>query len=159
VAEEQPGVTARKPPDPAGEWLTVDQAANHLGLSPSGFRALASDESLEVRRRGSRPGVRRVDLDTYLARARIRPGDISTGGSLDPKPRYEPAEPDVPHVNPDAPGVAEATFLRDQLGWTDADIAEALGLHYSNVYRRRLKGFRAEQIQRLRRLIEDSVRS
>jgi hypothetical protein len=64
-------VTAPQPPDEVGEWLTVDQAAAEIGLSPSGFRGLARAEGLEVRRRGRRPGVRRADLTAYVERARI----------------------------------------------------------------------------------------
>jgi hypothetical protein len=133
-----------------GEWLTVDQAAGQLGLSASGFRALASDEGFEVRRRGSRPGVRRADLEACLERARVQPAHIVTG--RDPKPRYDLAEPAIPRANVAASGVAQANFLRDELGWTDNDIGQALGLHCSSVYRRRFTGIRPEHVAELRRL-------
>jgi excisionase family DNA binding protein len=61
------------------EWLTVDQAAAELGLSPSGFRGLAEAEHLTIRRRGNQPGVARADVDAYLERARIHPGGITAG--------------------------------------------------------------------------------
>jgi excisionase family DNA binding protein len=64
-------LSTRQPAEEVGEWLTVDQAAGELGLSPSGFRGLAKTEGLEIRRRGGRPGVRRSDVDAYVERARI----------------------------------------------------------------------------------------
>jgi hypothetical protein len=75
-------MTARQPTDPDGEWLTVEQAETHLGLSPSGLRGLAKTEGLDMRRRGNRPGVRRTDVDAYVERARIRPGEITGGRNL-----------------------------------------------------------------------------
>jgi hypothetical protein len=73
-------VTARQPPDEVGEWVTVDRAAAELGLSPSGFRGLARAEGLKVRRRGTRPGVRRADVNAYVERARLlgaRPASVT----------------------------------------------------------------------------------
>ncbi len=99
-------VTARQPPDPAGEWLTVDQAAAYLGLSASGFRAIGTTEGLEVRRRGNRPVVRRSDLDAYLERARIRPGKVIIGDQLHGRTSHH-FTVSRRKQRPDLPGVAE----------------------------------------------------
>jgi hypothetical protein len=142
-------VTPRKPPDPAGDWLTVDQAAAYAGLSTSGFRGLAEAENLDVRRRGRRPGVLRADLDAYLERARIQPGTI-TGVSTS-KGRYEAHERYARDVDGYVPGLAEVDRLHG-LGWNDTAIAHALGMHFSNVSRRRVNGFSTRHIAQLRRL-------
>jgi DNA-directed RNA polymerase specialized sigma24 family protein len=155
-------VSTRRPPDPAREWLTVGQAAAELGLSPSGFRGLAKTEGLTIRRRSRQPGLLRADIDGYLERVRLGPGDVTTArraGDLRTGRQvssdfaaYESVQRAVTNV----PGLAEAMTLRDEHGWTDADIAELLGLHYSNVYRRRLRGFSPEQIAAMRQVIDRS---
>ena len=147
-------------PDSVGEWLTIDQAAAHLGLSPSGFRGLAITEGLEVRRRGRSPGVRRADLDAYLERARIRPGQVSApSGDRRRSARFSAHEPFARHIDDDVDGRAEVTILRDVLGWTDIDIGSLLGIHYSNVSRRRVNGFRADQVEQMRRRIAEGASS
>ncbi len=144
-------VTARQPTDPAGEWLTVGQAAAYLGLSASGFRAIGTTEGLEVRRRGNRPGVRRADLDAYLERARIQPGQVVVGNQLHGRTSHLfPASYRTQRA--DLPGVAEVDHLHE-LGWTDTAIAQALGLHIANVSRRRTTGFSPKQVRELRRLV------
>jgi hypothetical protein len=142
-------MTVRQPPDPAGEWLTVDQAAAYIGLSAAGFRRLATVEDLEVRRRGRRPGVLRADLDAYLHRARVQPGTVR-GASIS-KERYQALEPFARDVAGYVPGLAAVDRLH-QLGWTDATIAVSLGIHFSKVSRRRVNGFSDAQIDKLRRL-------
>jgi hypothetical protein len=64
-------MTVPLPPDRLGEWLTIQQAADRLGLSPSGFRGLAKTRRITINRRGSRPGVQSTDIDAVLQRARI----------------------------------------------------------------------------------------
>jgi hypothetical protein len=66
-------MTARLPPDTPGEWLTIQQAADRLGLSPSGFRGLAKTRKIPINRRGNRPGVQSTDIDAFVPRARITP--------------------------------------------------------------------------------------
>jgi len=141
----------------AREWLTVDQAAAELGLSPSGFRGLAKTEHLTIRRRGRQPGVWRADLDAYLERARIQPGQM-TALSRDHRrsARFGAHEPYARTIDAHVPGLGEANVLRDELGWTDADIADLLGIHYSNVSRRRINGFSAEQVTKMRQLADTS---
>jgi excisionase family DNA binding protein len=144
------------------EWLTVDQAAAELGLSPSGFRGLAEAEHLTIRRRGNQPGVARADVDAYLERARIHPGGITAGrrarefvagrkGS-----DFAAYEPYAKKPAVDVLGLVEATVLRDELGWTDADIGEVLGLHFSSVSRRRVSGFRSDHIKAMRQAINEA---
>lgn len=60
-------------PDDADQWVTTERAAAALGLSDSGFRALARREGIAVRRRGRLPGVLRTSLESYLERAKIAP--------------------------------------------------------------------------------------
>jgi hypothetical protein len=103
-----------------------------------------------VRRRGNRPGVRRADLAAYLARARIQPGEIT--GGRNPKVRHEAREPNARLLDGDVPGLTETTVLRDEFAWTDGDIARVFGIHYFNVYRRRINGFGPEQVDQFRRL-------
>jgi hypothetical protein len=114
-------------PPAAGEWLTVDQA----------------------------------DVDAYLERARIHPGGITAGR----KARDFMAgrkESDLAAYEPyakkravDVPGLVEATVLRDEHGWTDADIGAVLGLHFSTVSRRRVSGFRSDHIETMRQAIDE----
>jgi hypothetical protein len=147
-------LTAPQAPHPDGEWLTVEQAAARLGLSPSGFRGLAETEGFEVRRRGNRPGVRQVDVDAYLERARIQPGAVAGGRRAGPS-YFRAHEPYARGIDAEVPGLAEVNRLRDELGWSDAIIANALGIHFSNVSRRRVNGFQPVQIALMRRLIAE----
>jgi hypothetical protein len=142
-------MTARQPPDLAGEWLTIDQAAAYVGLSASGFHGLADGEDIEVRRRGRRPGVLKADLDAYLQRARIRPGTVR--GVSTSKGRYEAHERYARSVDGYVPGLDEVDRLHE-LGWNNTTIAQALGIHFSNVSRRRVNGFNVAQVTELRRL-------
>jgi hypothetical protein len=86
-------MTTRQPPDPAGEWLTVDQSA-------------------------------------YLQRARIRPGTVR--GVSASKGRYGAQERYARSVDGYVPGLDEVDRLHE-LGWNDTTIAQALGIHLSNV--------------------------
>jgi excisionase family DNA binding protein len=69
-----------------GEWLTVEQVAEHLGLAVSTVRSLVSSGDLaahfvvpsprpKLRRRVAR--IRPKDVDDFVARARVRPGDLA----------------------------------------------------------------------------------
>jgi len=53
------------------QWVTTAEAAAVMGLSVSGFRALARREGIRVRRRGALPGVHRPSIESYMARAGI----------------------------------------------------------------------------------------
>jgi DNA-directed RNA polymerase specialized sigma24 family protein len=132
------------------EWLTVNEAAECLGLSPSGFRVIAATEGIEIRRRGRQPGVVRADVDAYIERARIRPGQIRDG-----RTDNQAHERFARSLSEDVPGLAELALLRERLGWTDQNVADALGLYLSAVSRRRLNGFHVREIQVMQRLAQD----
>jgi excisionase family DNA binding protein len=51
--------------DPAGEWLTLRQAAAHLGIGYSTAKRHAADGTWPVEREGGRCYVRRADLDAW----------------------------------------------------------------------------------------------
>jgi excisionase family DNA binding protein len=48
------------------EWLRVDQAAEHLGTTPNGIRALVKRGRIPVHRRDGRLYFDRRELDTYI---------------------------------------------------------------------------------------------
>jgi excisionase family DNA binding protein len=50
---------------PPGEWLTLRQAADHLGIGYSTAKRHAADGTWPVEREGGRCYVRRADLDAW----------------------------------------------------------------------------------------------
>jgi excisionase family DNA binding protein len=50
----------------SGEWLRVEQAAEHLGTTPNGIRALVKRGKVPVYRRDGRLYFDRRELDTYI---------------------------------------------------------------------------------------------
>jgi excisionase family DNA binding protein len=50
---------------PAGEWLTLRQAADHLGIGYSTAKRYAADGTWPVEREGGRCYLRRADLDAW----------------------------------------------------------------------------------------------
>jgi hypothetical protein len=147
-------LTSRLPRDEPGEWLTIGEAAARLGLSPSGFRGLAQAEGIPVERRGSRPGVRATEIVAFIERARIRPGEFPDE-DLEPIP-VRPGDMTEGFIRAyvdGVPGVEEADAIRRRFGWSDHDLAKALGVDWSVLSRYRVKGFPAHRVQQLRALI------
>lgn len=55
--------------DDNGQWVTTAEAAAVIGMSVSGFRALAHREGIHVERRGALPGVQRASIESYIERS------------------------------------------------------------------------------------------
>ena len=90
---------------------------------------------------GAGPARRQTpDLDAYLERSRIRPGQVTAGSQIGAEGHGSTPETVRPHSTAYVPGLAEVDRL-DQLAWTDTTIAQALPIHLSNVSRRRVNGF------------------
>jgi excisionase family DNA binding protein len=71
------------------EWLTVRQAADRLGLSVNAVkRAIVRGQlASEIDRKSRARIVRRRDVDGFVERCRLQPGDLD---HLDPYPRPKP---------------------------------------------------------------------
>ena len=106
-----------------------------------------------MKRRGSRPGVRAVEIDAFIERARIRPGEFPDE-ELEPIPirRGEMTEGFIRDYVDGLPGVEEADAVRRHLGWSDHDLAKALGVSWPVLSRYRVKGFPAHRVEQLHAL-------
>jgi hypothetical protein len=121
------------------EWVTVPEAAARLGMSPSWLRALADESSIEIHRRGARPGVNWNSVQAYIERCRITE---RINDSL------------LRQMDPERPvrGVALMDRIKARFGWSDHDVADALGVYPSAVSRYRFQGVPEYQIPALRKL-------
>jgi hypothetical protein len=116
-------------------WVTVAEAARRLRMSRSWFRALAKHEGIEVQRRGRQPGVNWQDVEAFISRSRIT--EVTPTLLRD-------IHPEMP-----IPGVALAEEVKTRFGWSDHDVADALGVWPSTLSRYRLTGVPEHQIQQL----------
>jgi len=57
------------------DWLSIDEAARHLNLPNRTIRRRVTEGLFEAV--GSPARVRRRDLDVYVERCRIRPGELA----------------------------------------------------------------------------------
>jgi hypothetical protein len=111
-------------------WIRLTHAANQLGLSRSSFLGLAEREGIAITERYGRRGVTAAQLDAYLERCRIAPG--SYGPEL------------VPYKGHNGPAVVRHVDLLDPVGaglsWTDARLAQEVGVDPETVQRWRSTG-------------------
>jgi hypothetical protein len=132
-------VTEGGVPDDSGtEWVTVGEAGRRLDISGRTVAALAEGEGIEVRRRGRQPGVNWQSVEAFIARSRITGPIESVTRHLD--------RSDLPS------GVAKMDSVRERFGWSDHDLADALGVDWSQVSRYRVYGVPDRHVSRLRRL-------
>jgi hypothetical protein len=135
-------------PAPRKVWIRLSDAAAELGIPRSTFLGLAEREGIAITQRYGRRGVAAADLDTFLERCRIAPG--SYGPPLVPyNGRGSPVE--VRHLKLlDAVGAA--------LSWSDARLAQEVGVDVATVGRWRLKGVPNSYLPALRALRETAGR-
>lgn len=81
-------------------WFSSGEAAHQLGITPGTLRRLVNDGSITAYRIGRVIRVRSEDLDDFLERARIRPGEI---GSDDFEPGDEEQMSRTIGVRPNPP--------------------------------------------------------
>jgi hypothetical protein len=137
--------TSLNDPSPESEWVTVAVAARRLGMSKAWFRAVAKSEGIDVVRPRGQPGVDWASVEAFVARSGITTvtkGDGSLLSTLDPK--WWP------------PGVALIDQVKGRFGWSDHDVADALGVWPSVVSRYRRTGVPKHQIARLPALTRTS---
>jgi hypothetical protein len=126
-------------PSAEPEWVTVAEAARRLGMSAAWLKSFAKSEQITVVPRGGRPGVDWTTVEAYIARSRINLVDESL------------------HRDPDRPvrGVPMLDRVQSRFGWSDRQLARALGVTPSVVSRYRSSGapnFQACRLGRLSRL-------
>jgi hypothetical protein len=122
---------------PEPEWFTVKEAARRLEMSRAWFRTFAKGETITVVRRGAKPGVDWTTVEALIARSRIS----MISGSLLCTPTWR-----------QLPGVAVIDKVKTRFGWSDRDVADALGVWPSVVCRYRMTGVPDHQLRRLREL-------
>jgi hypothetical protein len=81
-------------------------------MSAAWLKSFAKTEHIVVARRGNRPGVDWATVEAYIARSRITRVD------------------ETPHRDPDRPirGVALLDLVQARFGWSDRQLARALGV-------------------------------
>jgi hypothetical protein len=116
-------------------------------MSAAWLKSFAKSEQITVVARGGRPGVDWTTVEAYIARSRITRVDDSL------------------HRDPDRPvrGVAMLDQVQSRFGWSDRQLARALGVTPAVVSRYRRSGvpnFQACRLRRLSRLaVEGAVAS
>jgi hypothetical protein len=107
-------------------------------MSRAWFWSFAKSEQIHVVRRGSRPGVDWTTVDGYIARTRVRWVDESLR----------------PHGDPGRPVRAVTLLDRVQFrfGWSDRQLARAVGVTPAAVSRYRRSGVPDHHACRLRRV-------
>ncbi len=125
---------------PLVEWVTVPEAARRLGMSPGSFRSVAKEEGIEVCRRGRQPGVNWTDVKRFIARSRITRVNETLLRQI--------------QAGRPMPGVDLLDEIEARFGWSDHDVADALGVWPSAVSRYRVNGVPNRKIPALRRLAE-----
>jgi hypothetical protein len=123
-------------PSAEPEWVTVGEAARQLGMSAAWLKSFAKTEQIVVIPRGGRPGVDWTTVEAYIARSRITRVDESL------HPNRELA----------VPGIALLDRVQTRFGWSDRQLARALGVTPAVVSRYRRSGVPNYQSCRLRRL-------
>jgi hypothetical protein len=123
-------------PSAEPEWVTIAEAARRLGMSAAWLKSFAKSEQIYVAPRGGRPGVNWTTVEAYIARSRVR--------SID----------ETLHRDPDRPvrGVPLLDLVQSRFGWSDRQLARALGVTPAMVSRYRRSGVPNYQSCRLRRL-------
>jgi hypothetical protein len=122
------------PPEP--EWVTLAEAAQRLGMSKAWLGALAKSEGTHVVRRGRRLGVDWTTVETYIASSRVTFVDESL--------RRETRRP--------VRGLPLLERVGSRFGWSDSQLAGALGVGLSELSRYRRSAVPDHQASRLRRL-------
>jgi hypothetical protein len=107
-------------------------------MSQGWFWSFAKSEQIHVVRRGSRPGVDWTTVEAHIARSRV----IRVNESLRPNP--DPGRP--------VRGVALLDRVKAPYGWSDRQLARALGVNPTVVVRYRRVGVPDHQACRVRRL-------
>jgi hypothetical protein len=107
-------------------------------MSRAWFWSFVKSEQIHVVRRGSRPGVDWTTVEGYIARSRVRWVDKSL------RPHPDPGRP--------VKGVPLMDRVKARFGWSDRQLALALGVTPTVVYRYRRSGVPDHQASRLRRL-------
>jgi hypothetical protein len=112
-------------------------------MSGTWIRTLAKSEQIRVARRGNRPGVDWTTVQAHIARSRIR--------SVDESLRR--------HADPGRPvrGVTLMDRVQSRFGWSDRQLARALGVAPAAVSGYRRSGVPDYQASRLRRLSRSPV--
>ncbi len=105
------------------EFLSVRTAANRLGGSTFTFRGMAQRAGITIQGRIGRPQVRASQVDALLKGTRIPPGSYGPGS--------------VPYTDRDR-DFLDAVVERH--GWTDAQVAQAVGVDPGRVHRWRSTG-------------------
>jgi hypothetical protein len=123
-------------PSARPEWVTLAEAARRLGMSAAWLQSFAKSEQIVVARRGNRPGVDWTTVEAYIARSRITGVDESL--HRDP--------------NRSVRGVELLDRVQSRFGWSDRQLARALGVTPAVVSRYRRSGVPNFQACRLRRL-------
>jgi hypothetical protein len=121
-------------------WVTVAEAARRLNMSASSFKQLAREEGLPVVRGSRQPGVPWSAVTAFIARSRITRVDYALLRQIDQ---------DVP-----IRGVDLLDQARDRFGWSDHDLADALGVSWGTLSRYRIDGVARQRLQRLQELLE-----
>jgi hypothetical protein len=106
------------------KWVTVTEAADHLGMSVSEFRT----EVISVHRQAVNAG----QTDVHPVRSRVTKVSDTTRREIQADSK---------------PGVAVMDMMSARFGWSDGDIADALGLSPSTVPRYRLKGVTEHRVR------------
>lgn len=60
-----------------GEWLSLREVANALGLSYHAVLGRVKRGELPADRQDDRYRIGRADLESYIEQARVRPGDLA----------------------------------------------------------------------------------
>jgi hypothetical protein len=123
-------------PSAEPEWVTVAEAARRHGMSAAWLKSFAKTEQIYVAPRGGRPGVDWSTVEAYIARSRVTRVDETL------------------HRDPRRPvrGVALLDRVQARFGWSDRQLARALGVTPAAVSRYRHRGVANYQSCRLRRL-------
>jgi hypothetical protein len=107
-------------------------------MSKTWFGAIAKEEGLRVAPGGGRPGVYWPDVEAFIERSRITKVNDTVRREIDPDRRLT--------------GIKVMERVKARCGWSDQDIAYALGVWPSAVSRYRLNGVPKDQVEMLRRL-------
>lgn len=128
----------RRPDNHDPEWVTVAEAARRLAMSASWFKEWASEEGIQVVRRGRKPGVNWTSVETAIVRSRI----TRVGHSL-----LRQTDPELP-----IHGVSLLEDARSLLG-SDGQVARHLGVTAGTVSRWRVDGVPDSRIRQLAELL------
>jgi len=69
-------VTRRRSTSPENLWLSVQSAADQLGLTTRTIYRFINEGKLAAYRFGRVYRIRREDLDSFVASSAVRPGDL-----------------------------------------------------------------------------------